>query len=398
MALILNDFGLQIETLQEIAQNIGQDQLETVDAGLSQDDDDPLRQLNVCTSRELAETAEAIAVAYGAFDIDAAEGALLDNLGDFKGRPRLTAQNPRVLLSLVLLLGAVVTPGDAVASALDNSRVWLAVGPFVAPANGTYVRTFEAANLASSAVPGEITQIPAITGWVSATNPAPSQPARALETDTIYRARLRSQRDTENGAGTLDSIVDEVSQIPGVQLADARENTTLTPGPTGLPALSFEVLIDDGGTNDASDAVIAQTIWENKPPGGRTFGTTLALAYDTKGRSRLMQFTRINRRRIVVEITIQTLPGWSASQVADVVAAIVQYGSSLKTGQNVIASRVKAAALGVPLTEEVTILSLSIFPTMSGPDASLPMSVDERAVISGGDVTVTIVQLLENIP
>ena len=398
MSLAVTALGLETETLQEIATAIGSDQLSTIDPGLSQDDDDPLRQMNVIISGEIADAVEGIQVAYTAFDIDNAEGALLDNIGAFKGRPRLQARNPRVLVTLTLDAGAVVALGDSVSSNIDNARSWLAVERLTAIAAGTYSVTFEATQTSYSALPGELTVIPSLPGWVSATNPAGSQPSRAYETDTLYRARLKDQEDAANGAGTLDSIAGEVALVAGVQSADYRENTAFSVDANGLPAVSWQILVDDGGTQDASNNEIAQVIWDNKPPAGRSFGIDYGIAYDTRGRPHKEYFQRIARIRFVVSATIKVLPGWNTSQAADVKKVMSDYVASLKVGQDVVASRIMGVAVAVPNVEDITNYLIAPFPGPPYQPTTFSISASQRAVLDVADIALTVVQLTELIP
>lgn len=396
MTLEITEEGLSIETAQEIATAIGQAQLDTIDPGLSQDDDDPLRQMNVIVADEISSVEAALAVAFHAFDIDSAEDELLDNIGAFKGRPREEAQGPRVAITLSLLAGAMVSVGDTVASNIDNSKTWKSVEDFTATSSGNFVITFEATSSSYSAIPHELTVIPTIPGWVSATNALASSAARVRETDTAYRTRLKQGNNTD-GSGSLDAIVDQVSLVSGVELADGRENVTWSADSNGLPGKSFQILVDDGAAQGASDDEIAQAIWDNKPPGIFAFGNSSGAAYDKKGNPQIVNFDRMLRLRCMITTTITVLPGWLPSQIDDVKTAVVAYSDTLKAGQDVISARVKGAMLSVQNTEDVTVFALGIYPDF-GADATLPVSRSQRATISSDDIDITIVQLTETIP
>ena len=398
MAIELTSAGLVVETMQEIAGEIGARQLATIDPGLSQDEDDPLRQMNVIVAREIQEACEVVQASYSAFDLDNAEGVLLDNIGDFKGRARLQAQNPRAAVTLTLAAGAVVTAGDEIKSNVNNARTWKSIVSFVAGVSGPFEVVFEATDPSFSAVPGELTVIPSIPGWASATNASGSSPLRPREDDETYRLRLRRGNDTSNGAGALAAIVNEVAQLDGIISADGFENTSLYADPiSGAPGMSFEIVVDDANGTASTPEIIAQKIFENKPPGGKTAGTISTQIFDTRGRAQIVKWTRVAGLRMYVICTLKVLPGWSAGQIDNIKARLVAFFSRLRTGQDVSSARVKAAILEEPMTEDIGAFYVGPNP-MGGPDVSYAVSPREKATFQGSDLTLTIIQLTEDVP
>ena len=125
---------------------------------------------------------------------------------------------------------------------------------------------------------GELsTIITAIGGLFGITNPLDLTTGRNIETDEELRLR-HSLSVQQAGSGTLASIVAAVRNVDGVTAVIGLENRTIFTNILGLPAKSFEIIVEGG-----LDGEIADVIWDDKPAGIETYGNISELVVDFAG-------------------------------------------------------------------------------------------------------------------
>lgn len=387
--------GFEADTLEEINEAIGADQLATIANDLDIDPDEPLGQMNFIVADVNADTQSALAVAYNAFDRGSAEGRQLDVIGDLIGLPRLGAQGPRVTIRLQLTSGAVLTEGDTINPDGLTAQQWKSLQSFTATANGFYYFAFEAIDSSYSVGAGTTWDFPALPGWVSVANLAPSTPARLRESDTAYRLR---QLDSlaRPGASTTDALAADLRAVDGVLQANVYENDRSFEV-DGLPPHSFEAVIYDGPTADADNGEIAQVIWDSKPPGSAyAFGLIDATAYDAEGQPRLVKFSRAEQLRTVISFTLQVLPGWQAAQLQTLRTAILDAFNTRRQGEDLPSLKTKSIAIAQPYAYDVTGYTQGVFP---GPYADVTLVANRRQIftLASADLTIT-VQTLQGAP
>ena len=81
------------------------------------------------------------------------------------------------------------------------------------------------------------------------------------------------------------------------------ENDTDVVDSFSVPAHSMHVVVYDGIVPLASNVQIAQAIWDNKPSGTATYGGTSALATDSQGKSRTVNFDRATIVPVYISLT-----------------------------------------------------------------------------------------------
>ena len=106
------------------------------------------------------------------------------------------------------------------------------------------------------------------------------------------------------------------------------ENTTLITDGTGLPGKSFRVVIWDGAGMAAANNDVAQAIWDSKPSGILSFGTTASgVAIDSTGQSRTLLFDRAVQ--VPIYIICTTTPATlTTAGTAAVKAAMAAYATA----------------------------------------------------------------------
>lgn len=387
---------------------------------------------------ELWELAEGV---YLAFDPDAAAGAQLDSIAGITGVLRLVARPSTVTAIATGTPGTVLPAGrevavtgagtrfqtlaDATITALDprvgNSlyplgervtsagRVYECVvdgmaglggGPTTTDeaivdgavtwrylGEGTGIVEIDCESVSTGPLPAAagtlIEIVTPVSGWSSVTNLADAELGRNIETDAALRARrealLRSQ-----GKATVDAIRADVLAVDGVTATRVFENATDTTDGDGVPAHAFEVLVR-GGDDDA----IAQAIWDSKPAGILAHGSASGTAVDAEGSEHVVDFSRPTEVPIYVSVLLLKDDAvWGATSADLVTDALLAYGATFATGDDVIASALLARVFAVPGVIDVTAVRIGTAPA---PALSGTIGVEQRqlATFAAARITVT---------
>jgi hypothetical protein len=204
-----------------------------------------------------------------------------------------------------------------------------------------------------------------------------------LETDPEFRLR-RVELLRQTGKATVEAIRASLRAVTNVVQALVVENVELTTSPAGLPGKSFESIVQ-GGT----DAAVAASIWDTKPAGIETYGTTTVVVTDSMGFTHDIKFARPVDVPIHVALTVTTDPTLYPLDGDDQVAqAIVTQGATLNVGDDVIALVYKCAPLTVTGVLDVTIFKIDIVdpPVLTG---NIVIAFDELASFDTADIDVT---------
>lgn len=340
--------GFVAKTLEEVKAELEADQLATIDPTLNLSPDQPVGQLNASYSKKLAELWEVAAIAYNAFDRDAAEDRLLGNIGDITGTPREAARKSKVTVDLVLGASFSQAAGNMMADVTGQPEIKFVNRDLVESTTaGTYSAVFEAVDygpiVANAGTLAHITN--PITGWTSVTNPLDAVPGALSEDDPPYRQRQVDEL-TAPGSSTVDAIRTDLLELDGVQQAYVFENVTLYTDANGLPGKSIECVVYDGTIPAASDTEIAQAIWNSKPSGSETVGTSSALAIDKLGIQRTVYFSRAVIKDVYLEFDISVDPSkFPLTGTALVKATAVAEGDALNLGDDVVALLLRSCVL-----------------------------------------------------
>lgn len=237
------------------------------------------------------------------------------------------------------------------------------------------------------------TIITPVTGWRFVTNINAARTGTDYETD----AELRHRYTTgvyRLGAGTVPSIKANLEQnVTAASSVAVYENTTMVTNGDGMPAKSVEAVVEGG-----DDLTIAQLLYELKPAGIATHGTTTVPIVDSSGYSVNILFSRPEQRQIWIKAVVtttaeETIPGNLNELVRQ---AIFDSGNTLGVGENVYLQRLLSAIFknttgvaSVALTATVTAMGA---PTPGGgsyTNADIAIGTRQRAVFSTFAITVT---------
>lgn len=353
--------GFVAKTVEELKAEIEAEQLETIDPSLVLAPDQPIGQINAIVSKKLAEVWELAAVAFNAFNREAAEDFLLDNVGSLTGTPREESKKSLVTCTLDLDAAFSAAAGTLMANVTDEETIQFVNRDEVTSTTaGEYDVVFESVEYGPvNANAGTLEQITnPVTGWNSITNDEDAVPGALVEEDSPYRQRQIDEL-TATGSSTVDAIRADVLKVPGVEQCYVFENVTLITDENGLPGKAIEVVIYDGSVPAADDTAIAQAIWDSKPSGSETYGTEQEDAVDPLGIDRPMKFSRATLKNVYLEFDLVVNPKLFPVNGATLVKeAAVARGNMLNLGDDVIDLVIAASALSVPGVIDVTELRL----------------------------------------
>jgi uncharacterized phage protein gp47/JayE len=193
-----------------------------------------------------------------------------------------------------------------------------------------------------SAAPGDISIIVTPTmGWYSVMNAGAATLGVNTEADSAFRAR-QAFSTAQPSLSILDGLRGAIAGISGVTRSRVYENDTGSPDGNSQPAHSIAAVVEGGDS-----AIIANTVFSKKGPGGATVGTTTINVTDQWQEITAINFYRPTYDDIDVVVGIKQLTGYTTAIAANIKAAIVSYLNSLQIGDDLSVSSLWGAALSV---------------------------------------------------
>lgn len=243
-------------------------------------------------------------------------------------------------------------------------------------------------NGANSQEAGSINNIVTpVLGWDSVTNPLAASEGRLLETDEELRLRFRNTK-LERSSNILDSLYSALLNIDGVEEVRIYENDTDVIDGNGVQPHSFLPIVLGG-----SSQLIAETIWENKPIGILSQGTTVVTITDSQGFPHDIGLQRPDPVNIYVAVDISAdpesdipLPGGASDQIK---AAIIAYAdANFGVGKDVIYSRLYTPINTIP-GHTINSLFIGLAPAPAG-TSNLVIAFDEIASFQTANISVVV--------
>jgi len=197
---------------------------------------------------------------------------------------------------------------------------------------------FTAVELGANVLPaGALTIIDSpIMGWNSVNNLVDGATGRNVETDSALRDR-HSTSVRATGSATVKAIrARMLADVPEITAAYIYENRT-TEIVDSMPPHSMESVIVGGANQDILDK-----LWEVKPAGIETYGTTVGQVIDDNGDGQTIKFSRPVTQFAWVRVSVdalyleETLTSTIQAAISD---AVLSYGDTLDVGEDVITQR-----------------------------------------------------------
>jgi hypothetical protein len=318
---------------------------------------------------------ELLALVYASMDPEAATAYSLTVLSSLTGTNRKGEDYSTVGVELNIDAGSTVPAGTRF-SVNTRPDLVFALDEDVENSGGSPA-VFESTATAVNPGPivanaGTLTVIEAsVAGLNSVTNPLDAEPGQLEESDITLRQRRYDMLALRGGstlramgADLLDS--ETHPELDGIETVLGLENSTDSTNRDGVPAHSFEIVIDDGVSPSVDDDDIAQTIWDSKPAGIATFGDTTGTATDENGDTHPVRFSRREAINIYVQYTLSVGPTFPSDGYDQVDALILAKGDSLRIGDDIVYLQFRAAALGVTGVIDVPTFTIGITPSPVG--------------------------------
>ena len=227
---------------------------------------------------------------------------------------------------------------------------------------------------------------------ISVTNTKALGVGRERETDE--EARIRASKSLAvSGSSTYAAMLSAMLNLSDVSNVTIEENETNSIDSNGLPSHSFEVILSAPDVTEV-DQLIAKTIWEEKPLGIQTHGTTSVDYVDETGVTRNIKFSRPAKVVVAVRVTYTLYSEETPSSDLESIiqSTVVSYGNSLTAGVDVIPKRfyedIYKNTTGIEdVTVEVQqITNTGDTPTGSWSEARIPISSSETSAFSPDDI------------
>lgn len=329
------------------------------------------------------------------FDPAYASGLAQDALGRIYFIERMPATATSVACTCIGLPNTVIPVG---ALALDQAgNQYICTGSATIGAGGQVTAQFASVVTGTIACPpGFVNQIyKAISGWDSINNPAAGVVGTNVESRSAFEAR-RQQSVALNARGSLQAIVANVLNVPGVLDAYATENPTggsvVTLGASLAPYSLYVAAV--GG----SAASIAQAIWQKKAPGCAYNGNTTITVVDSNSGYNLplpsyqVTFEIPPPISVYFSVTLANGTAVPANALSQIQGALLgafvgaDGGPRARIGNRLLSSRYVAplAALGA----WAQVLSIQMG-SVNLPDSTFTGSIGASGSAAGGVLTVT---------
>lgn len=186
---------------------------------------------------------------------------------------------------------------------------------------------------------------------------------RLTETDSEFRLRA-TQSLSVPGSSTFSAIYTALTSLPEVSNVLLLENNTAVTDSNGLPPHSFEAIVDIPDTL-ANDKLIAETLWNEKPIGIQSYGTVSVDFVDAIGETRTLQFSRPEDEWIAIRVTYTRYDEETVSaNIGELIKdAVIAYGQTLTSGEDVIPRRFVGGIYGNTSGLDEVIVEAQVLPT-----------------------------------
>lgn len=205
------------------------------------------------------------------------------------------------------------------------------------------------------------------------------------ETDYELRKRFEQAREGA-GACTETAIRAALMRVPTVTSAGVIVNDTTQTDSKGRPPFTFECFIN-GGENYHNE--IAETIYNKKPIGIKTFGSISETVIDDGGYEHIINFSHTVKINVAVLIKIRVDNTYEGSTgKAEIVDNIVTYIDNRGVGESVILSSLYGKIHAVSGVDEVTELMLS---QNGGAFSAQNINAEEWEIVNCTNVEIEVV-------
>lgn len=223
-----------------------------------------------------------------------------------------------------------------------------------------------------------------VYGWLSVDNEVSAEKGSVYETDEELRYRFSVSKAVRS-TNTSEALYSQLLELNDVEAVRIYENTSNVVDTLGLPAHTFMAVVK-GGT----DTDIGEIVWNNKPMGIMSYGSTSVTVRDSQNFERIVKFSRAQEVPVYVTVVVtktdNSLPDNAQEQIR---SAVVNYINSRNTfGEDVVYTRLFTPINSVP-GHQVDSLFIGTTSSPTG-TSNIVMSFDQYPVILPEFVEVTV--------
>lgn len=260
---------------------------------------------------------------YYSFDIDSAEGVVLNRLTKLG---LVEKKDEQYSTGYLKFSGDPLKPISKGTQAETEQGTIFETTEYIetdAEGNALVAAQCLTSGAAGNVSAGSITKIKTpVADITSVTNLTSFVGGRAAESD--YELRTRYDSNQLASGSSINAIKAEVLNIQDVVKAEGYENTENFENENGLPAGSIEI-IALGGNEDS----IAKIILSHKPAGINTFGNVSRSVIDSSGRSHTIRFSRPEELTCYVKYVLSINSNFDEDSVPAIKSAAADYINNL---------------------------------------------------------------------
>jgi uncharacterized phage protein gp47/JayE len=222
-----------------------------------------------------------------------------------------------------------------------------------------------------------------ILGWDSITNPLSATTGRNKETDEELRVRFRNAK-FERASNILEALHSALINLDGTEEVVIYENDTDVTDSNGVLPHSFMPIVLGGISTN-----IAETIWENKPLGIRSQGTTVVNITDSQGFPHPIGYKIPTAVTIYISMTLTTDANFPQDGQTKIKTALIDYfKANFGIGDDVIYSRLYTPINSIP-GHQVNSLTIGTSPSPVG-TSNIVINFDQIASLSSANIIITV--------
>lgn len=383
--------GLHVNTYQDILDALVAGAQGVFGADIYLGNDAPDYEFLSILALKIYDTEQTLQLAYNNRSPVTAVGSGLDAIVKMNGIARKSASYSTCIVTIAGTAGTIITSG-LVTDKSGNS--WALPSVVIIPSAGTIDETATCQTIgAIAALAGDLSTIGTPTkGWTSVTNAAAAITGQPVETDAQLRARQAISVALPSSTRLAGTIA-RIAALSGVTRYAVYENPTGTTDSNGLPEHSISCVVEG-----STDALVAETIYENKGPGCDTYGTTSEdVVDDNYGTTTTINFYRPSYVPIYAELTVKALAGYTTATTAAILEALNDYINSLQIGEDLTISALYAAAMAVSPSLTTPLFSITALsagktssPTGTTDIAIAFNEVTSCSIASPANITITV--------
>lgn len=331
--------GFKIKRLEDILEEIRQRYRDEFGDNIDLSDSSPEGQIIAIHAERESKVWELAQDIYNSQYPLSSEGKQLDNVSSITGTTRRGPQFSIILDGIARGTSGTVVPAGTIISVEGNSlarfitqedaTINVVDGPTFKTAPIKLLSEEYGAIVANS---GTLTVIETpVSGMDSFTNESDAD----LGSDTESDFDLKLRRDNElqvAGSATIEAIKSELSARPLVQTVIVFQNIYSIPDLEGRPPKSLDIVVLGDDDQDLADA-----IWLVIGGGAETIGSITKTVVDSQGFNQTIKFSRPDELDVYIiwNLTVD-VNDYPVDGDAQVEAATLAYGETLKVGQDIV--------------------------------------------------------------